>query len=365
MTSSGGLDVIVVGGGIVALATARSLAARGARVFVSSPEHPGTSSSLGAGVLAPTIEAAAGSVFSFACASREYYREFAASIHEETGIDVQLDLAGVLRLALTEREGDVLRREVSEEALWISPAEVRDLEPNLAPSYGALLHHQDGIVANDRVHAALRTSVRGTPQITWTSRAVSRVKADDEQASVWLSDGTTLTAPTVVVAAGAWSASIAGLPVPPPVVPLRGQMLAVAALGLRRAVYGAGGYLTPRQDGRILSGSTMEHADFDATTTPSELDRLEGVAATLLPSLAPMVRVDAWAGLRPMSPDGFPVIDRDPLAHSIVYATGHTRNGLLMGPLTGEVVCDLVAHEEPSVDITPFSGARFAANLET
>jgi glycine/D-amino acid oxidase-like deaminating enzyme len=107
----------------------------------------------------------------------------------------------------------------------------------------------------------------------------------------------------------------------------------------------------------------MEHAGIDPSTTRQELRRLDRLAKALLPSLAPLIRVDPWAGLRPMSPDGLPVVDRDPRAESIVSTTGHTRNGILMGPLTGEVVSSLVTGEPLIADITAFSGSRFRMNL--
>lgn len=344
------------------MASARAIAARGRRVFLSAPEHAGTSSPLAAGVLGPTIDPSTGAAFFFACASREVYADFANSVHEETGIDVQLELGGVLRVALSQSEAQSLRSCETSDCHWLESQEVLDLEPRLAPTVGALFHFRDGIVANDRVHAALRVSVRQSHQIQWTSSPVDEVQADDAQATIRLSDGSRVAAPALVVAAGAWSAAIRGLPTPPPVAPLRGQMVALTGVGLSRAVYGAGGYLTPRRDGRILSGSTLEHVGFDPRTTPHELDRLDRVATRLLPGLT-LSRCDSWAGLRPMSPDGLPVIDRDPGAASVIYATGHTRNGILMGPLTGQVISTLACHEIPAFDLSPFSLSRFSTNL--
>ena len=172
-------------------------------------------------------------------------------------------------------------------------------------------------------------------------------------------------AETVVLAAGAWSATIAGLRRAIPVEPVRGQMIAYAGSPLRRAVYGPTGYVVPRTNGRTLVGATAERAGFDSTTTPEGLARLERTAAEILPQFANVQPAEAWAGLRPMSADLHPILGFDPDEPRLLYATGHSRNGVLMTPLTGDCIASLLAGEQPPVDIRAFSIGRFPLALDT
>ena len=360
MTSSRRAEAIVIGGGIAALATARALSRRGARILLSAPELPGGATSAAGGILAPTIEAAEGAVFEFGRASRDFYPEFADVLQSETGIDVELRFDGVLRLALTSEEATRLSKSVGPNARWMDDRAVAELEPALAPCAGALIHEADGIVANEKVHAALRAAVRASPLVHWSGQRVIRV--DAAQGSAVLANGESWSAQSLVLAAGAWAAGLPGLPRQLPIVPTRGQMITIRGVGLRRAVYGGGGYMVPRRDGRILVGSTLEQVGFDHATTASAVEHFVRIATTLLARDEPPEVVEQWAGLRPMTPDGFPIIGHEPLAPRLVYACGHSKNGILMGPLTGEVVADLVLGTSPAHNLAPFQPARFVGS---
>ena len=162
----------------------------------------------------------------------------------------------------------------------------------------------------------------------------------------------------VVLAAGAWSGGLARtLGVDVAVRPVRGQILLLRGPpGLLGPTLNAGtNYLVPRPDGRILVGSTMEEAGFDATTTPDALDRLRRVAHELFPATRDMPEEMAWAGLRPGTPDRMPYIGAVPEVPGLVLATGHFRNGILLAPITAECVAAVLAGRAPPVDLSPFA----------
>ena len=136
-------------------------------------------------------------------------------------------------------------------------------------------------------------------------------------------------------------------------------MMSVASRALRHVVYGGEGYVVPRHDGRTLVGATYERVGFDAAYTEAGVAGVRRMGAAIAPSLAVAPMLNAWAGLRPGTPDALPIIGRDPAQPALVYACGHSRNGVLMAPLTGDVVADLVAGGEPRMDISSFRVDRF------
>lgn len=357
MKSSATADVVVIGGGIIGMGIARALAKRGLSVLLSAPELPGGATSAAGGVLAPTIDPAPGAAFDFGCAAREIFPSFAASLLEETGIDVGFARDGVLRLAFSESEATQLSAAAGPHVRWVSSAEMKQLEPTIAPCAGALLHELDAVVANEKVHSALRSSVRLELHIRWSSHPVARV--DISSSSVTLTDDSEWQADRLVLAAGAWSPGIPGIPMRLPVEPARGQMLTFRATGLKRPAFGAGGYVIPRGDGRMLVGSTMERVGFDPSVTQEAHDTLRQVASVLIPELAGREVLDSWSGLRPMTPDGLPIIGIHPAIPGLFLATGHSKNGILLGPLTAEVIADLVTQGSARYDISAFAPERF------
>jgi glycine oxidase len=170
----------------------------------------------------------------------------------------------------------------------------------------------------------------------------------------------TFEARAVVNAAGAWAGLLAGDVRPPPVEPVRGQIVAfeLSPPLLRHVVCSARGYLVPRADGRVLAGSTAERAGFDKSVTAGGLRRVLDIALQIVPALADVRVADAWAGLRPGTPDGLPVIGPG-AAPGLVHAGGLFRNGILMGALAGETAAALVQDRAPGFDLSPFSLERF------
>jgi glycine oxidase len=318
-------------------------------------------------MLAPGVEQAEGAAHDFARLARDRYPGYVAALRARTGVEVALDRSGVLQVALADEHADeraivradALRGSVRGDARWLDAAELSALEPSLAPAHGAVLHPDDGAVDNRALLAALVALTADHPRIARLDRAAA-LESGGGPAAVRAADGLRHEAALVVVAAGAWSPALAGLPRALPVEPVRGQILALAATPLRHVVYGHGGYLVPRGD-RTLVGSTMERVGFTVETTAAAIATLRAAGEAMCPALVGAAEVARWAGLRPVTPDGLPILGRDPEHPTLLYATGHSRNGVLLAPLTGECVAALAAGLAPPADLRPFAVERFAA----
>jgi glycine oxidase len=370
VSPAGGADVVVIGAGIVGLAAARGLAAAGARVLLVERRRVGAeASSAAAGMLAPQVEAAAGSpLLDLALRAREHLVALAPALEEETGIGVELSAEGILEVAFSEDDEKALderRRWQTARGLAVerlSAAELREAEPNLSPAARAgLFFPRDRSVDNVRLTRALAASAVARGATLLCGRPVTGLVLDAAGRLAGVRAGAeTFEARAVVNAAGAWAALLAGDPQPPPVEPVRGQIVAfeVSPPLLRHVVCSARGYLVPRADGRVLAGSTAERAGFDKSVTAGGLRSVLGTALQIAPALADVRVSDAWAGLRPGTPDGLPVIGPG-AAPGLVHAGGLFRNGILMGALVGETAALLAQGHAAGFDLSPFSLERF------
>jgi glycine oxidase len=342
-------DLIVVGGGAVGLSAALAAADRGLDVLLVADRRPGQASWAAAGMLAPSIELGSGDATAFALAARDRYPSYLAALADRSGISVPLNREGILVLG-PHRGGP---------GEYLNGPELHRLEPSLHSPDGAWFYPDDGAVDNVVLLAALDAAVAASPRIRRSvdPTRVLHVSPD----TVTCEAGT---APQLLVAAGAWAPLIEGLPRPLPIDPVRGQMLSVAAGPLRHVVYGPHGYLVPRTGNRTLAGSTMEKTGYDASTTDWALADIRAMAEVLCPVLAAAAIDRVWAGLRPVTPDFLPIIGRDPDYPSLLYACGHSRNGVLLAPLTADCIAALAVAEDPPYSIAPFSVERFAVTSE-
>ncbi|MEO5568057.1 MAG: FAD-dependent oxidoreductase, partial [Gemmatimonadaceae bacterium] len=343
---SGSPDVIVIGAGLIGLAAAAALATEGLKVLLLGEPRPGEASLAAAGLLAPSVEEVH-AARPFAIASRDRYPSYLEWIQEHTGVHVPLNRKGVLEVALSDTDAQLLhasrddagetlaygRHDVAGESgsQWLDQESLTKLEPSMRHARGALLHELDGAVDNVALHGALQRLVAYDARIWVEQTSVTAI--DSVRRGVQTSDGARFSASSVVIAAGAWTSRLLGLPRSLPIEPVRGQMMAMHVSALERPVFGAGIYLVPRPSGITLVGSTMERVGFDPTTTSEVLDMLQGAAGRLCPVVGTSALHASWAGLRPITPDMLPVIDRDPDHPWLYYATGHSRNGILMAPL--------------------------------
>jgi len=358
-SSTSTADVLVVGSGLIGLACGAAAAQRGFRVRIVGEPRVGAASLAAAGLLAPSIERADGHASDFATVARDRYPTYLEWLRERTGLEVPLNRDGIIQVALNEAGVRGLQRAKPAEAEWLGARELAELEPALSHALGGVLHPLDGSVDNVRLFEALRAAIDGLTGVTIVADTVTELRFAGRVEALGRS-GSLYTAEMAVLAAGAWSATITGLPRAIPVEPVRGQMIAYLGSPLRRAVYGPTGYVVPRASGRTLVGATTERAGFESITTPEGIAKLARTAAEILPPFANMHPCDAWAGLRPISADLQPILGADPDEPRLLYATGHSRNGVLMTPLTGDCVGALLAGEPPPVDIREFSIARFA-----
>jgi glycine oxidase len=351
-------DILVIGAGLIGLACAAAAADRGFRVQVVGRSRVGEASLAAAGMLAPSIERGEGPASEFALAARDRYPQYLAWLRERTGIDVPLNRHGIIQLAINDAGVRGLRRAMPPDALWLDKTQLVELEPALSHGLGGVFHAHDGAVDNVMLHEALRVAVSSHPRVDVTDDLITEIRFAPFVAAVGMG-GVTYFGERAVLAAGAWSTTIVGLPRSLPVEPVRGQMISYAATPLRRCVYGPTGYVVPRVSGRTLVGATMERTGFESVTTAEGVDRLRRTAAEIVPSFAGLEPATAWSGLRPVSSDLQPILGADPAEERLIYATGHSRNGVLMTPLTAECIAALLAGEPPPMDISAFSIERF------
>ena len=362
-------DVVVIGGGVIGLTIARALVLRGVRdVCLIERARLGSEASFAAaGMLLPQVEAATkDDFFTLACRSRDLYASFAAALHEETGIDVELDTTGTLYLALNSTDQEEIekgyyfqsRAGLSIELL--SDSEARALEPCISESTtGALLFPQDIQVENRRLLSALANSVTNLGVNVLTGTNVDSLIIDRNRLNGVQTSGGAITCSTAVVAAGTWSSFIKRTSFS--IEPVRGQMVCLEAKPhlTRHVIFSRRGYIVPRRDGRLLAGSTSENAGFDKSVTAGGINKILQNAHEISPMISNLPIVDTWAGLRPRAPDGLPVLGACVEIDGLFYATGHYRNGILLAPVTGELIAEAVVTGRVSPLLAAFSPNRF------
>ncbi|MCA1557059.1 MAG: glycine oxidase ThiO [Acidobacteria bacterium] len=365
-------DAVVVGGGVIGLAIARSLAhARvGSIVLVERGQLGAESSHAAGGMLAAQAECDRADAFlEFALASRAAYPEFAASLLEETGINIELERTGTLYLAFTDED----ERETLERYKWQTKAglsverltgdEARALEPCVSKmALSALRFPLDWQVENRRLVAALAAASQSMGVQLLTGTNVESLLIERERVLGVETSRGRIHSPVVIVAGGAWASAL--LIAHAPLIqlePVRGQMLCFDARPqlARHVIYSPRGYLVPRMDGRLLAGSTTEHAGFDKRVTAAGAHTILTNALEIAPALGGLPLVDAWAGLRPRAMDGLPVIGASSQTRGLLYAVGHYRNGILLAPLTGELIARQVTGGTASTLMRAFTPERF------
>jgi glycine oxidase len=361
-------DVVVVGGGGVGLGIALAAAGRGLSVLLVAEHRAGEAFPAAAGILAPpSLEmvghATTGPEHTFAVAARDRYPGYLVELAEQSGIVVALNRLGLLQVVLDETGAERRASANVPGSTWLDRQALASLEPALEHAAGARLFHDDGAVDNVALLQALEVAVARCARIRHARSSARAVRIQRRGITCDLADGTHADGDQLVLAAGAWSPLIEGLPRPLPVEPLRGQMISIAASPLRHVAYGDDGYLVPRGD-MTLVGATMEHAAFDVSTTAEGVAGLMAAAAQLCPALSGLPIAKAWAGLRPVSPDFLPIIGRDPDNPSLIYACGHSRNGVLMAPLTSDCVAALLVGETPPASLAAFGIERFELTVE-
>jgi glycine oxidase len=364
------VDVVIIGGGVIGLTVARALVQRGVRdVWLLERSGLAAEASFAAGgILAPQAEAnGRDEFFELACRSRDLYADFASALYEETGVDVELDSTGTLYVAFTDDD----LREIEKRYEWqskaglvvekLTPSQARELEPCVAETVlGALRFPRDVQVENRRLLKALVNSVNKLAVTIATDTNVESVLIESGRITGVQTSRGFIGCETVIVAAGTWSSTIEHSRTPT-IEPVRGQMICFDAKPQlnRHVIYSPRGYLVPRRDGRLLAGSTSENAGFTKQVTAGGISHILANAHEISPAISTLPIVDTWSGLRPRAADGLPVLGPCDEIDGLFYATGHYRNGILLAPVTGELIAEAVVAGRISPLLAAFSPNRF------
>jgi glycine oxidase len=367
-------DVVVVGAGLQGASVAHRLARAGKSVVVLERSVPGAeASSAAGGILSPGVEAAEPGPFYALCrASLLRYPAWVAEVEAASGMAVGLRALGTLEVALDDDHAKVLAGRAEKLLAHGLPVEVLDgdqarrLEPGLSPeARGALLFAEEASVDPRALARAVAVAAQRAGA-TFLTGQVRRIVTEREGAGPVVGvdhERGRIEAGAVVLAAGSWSLLVEGHGLPARAVrPVRGQ---IAVLDTRppllsRVVFSGNGYVVPRPDGRILCGSTMEEVGYEKAVTAAGLVHVLQVGIEIAPALARAPVLETWSNFRPASPDGEPILGPGAVP-GLFYATGHTRNGILLAPITADAIAAAILGTPAPVDLAPFSASRLAA----
>jgi glycine oxidase len=350
-------DVIIVGGGIIGLSLSIALHKRGVRVLVVERGEPGHEAShAAAGMLVECGVETPAALQPLALASARMYPEFVHELQDESGVNVDLRDDGTLLFPPPEHVHE--RPGFTTESLLPSP--LGELEPALADhKCPAIYLKERSVDPRALVAAALKAAKHREVDVS-SGTAVTEVLLSDGRVTGISTNKTSYAAPVVVNCAGAWAGHF-----PPyrfPTRPVKGQMLSVVGAPrgvLCHVVRAPEVYLVPRSDGRILIGATVEDAGYDKRTDPDTIHRLHQAAIRMIPALSQARVLEAWAGLRPGTPDGLPILGAT-ASPGYFVATGHFRDGILLAPITAHVMAQVVTGVKPEYDMTAFRPERFS-----
>jgi glycine oxidase len=369
-----GSDVVVIGGGVIGCSVALSLACEGVTVTLVEGGRIGQGASrAAAGMLSPLGESTApGPFLDLGLASLALYPAFIETVRGLSGIDPGFLPSGGMDVATSQEGMERIRaRETwarlhDPAAAVLSALELRERVPGIGDDAVGALHlpgdHQvdNRLLTPALAEAARRRGVR----ILEGSAACGVVQYRARVEGVMLANGHRIPAGQVVLCSGHRGVPLEGV-APLPVHPVRGQMAALGPVpgAPRPLLHGHGVYLVTRRNGRILVGATVESVGARAWVTPDAIASLVLRGRALLPVLQEVPVTEVWAGLRPGTPDGLPILGADPGLEGLLHAGGHYRNGILLAPVTSQVVTDLVLGRPTALDLTPFLPGRFPVTV--
>jgi glycine oxidase len=362
-------DALVVGGGIIGLTIARELRKAGLEVTVLDRDQPGRQASwASAGIISARIPRGRAPATQLNNLSVSLWPTLAEELRAETGMDVEYRQNGCLVPAFSADEADELKSEVAPfraagvHAEVIEGAALREAEPALGPAVVAGQLLPGGNVENRRAVRALELALRHAGARIVPGAQVAEILSSGGRATgVRTLEGEEYRAEVVVLAAGSWSGRIPGIDPPIPVVPNRGQIMALTnpERRLNRVVLKPDDpYLVPRVDGRVIVGATREFAGYDRTLTAGGVAWLLTSAIEMVPAFAGSAIQEMWTGFRPVSADGMPIIGPARLG-GLFYATGHGASGVGPAPGTAALLAALILGKEAPVPAEPFRPDRF------
>jgi glycine oxidase len=361
-------DVLIIGGGIIGCSIAWRLAQAGMKVTVLDRGEPGMEASwAAAGMLAPVGEQLEPLVFSDLCiASRGLYPRFAAEIEESTGQSVGYRRDGSLLVALDEKQEEDLRQIHQTQTAHgfklqpLTQAEILGRAPQLSPEIrSGLFVPEDHWVDNQRLMRGLLAACEHAGVQIQAGCAVREFHTESDRVDSAIVDGGAhYVAKTFVLAAGCWSGEVVGWQ-HSPLIPCAGQMMEFELCRDIPFVVRAGiHYLVPRPEYRILLGTTAEYRGYEKAVTAKGLQSILENTVRLVPQVGDGRFLRAWSGLRPDTPDHLPLLGYGE-AENLVFATGHFRNGILLAPVTAEIVSDLILKGATSRPLEAYRPTRF------
>ncbi|MEP6902378.1 MAG: glycine oxidase ThiO [Actinomycetota bacterium] len=368
-------DVLIIGAGVIGLAIARELYKKGVRkITILERGRVGKEASYAAaGMLAPHAETEKLDNFYYFCdESNKLYPQFAEELFTETDVDIELDKNGTLYLAFTETDVQEIRRRfewqksAGLQVEHLTAQETRQTEAFISPDVlESLFFPNDWQVENRKLIHALQKfaelnnlEIRENTEITNLLTENNKITGAETVAEKFF-------AGKVIITAGAWTSLIkTDNFAMPEIKPIRGQMIVLhtAKRLFQKVIYSPRGYLVPRFDGRILAGATVEDVGFDGNTTDSGIAVLRENALEIAPSLVNLEIAEKWAGLRPLAADGLPILGKFAESENLFIATAHYRNGILLAPLTAQILANKIAENKDSDYLKIFSPERFQPN---
>lgn len=330
-------DVLVIGGGVIGLATAIALSQKGAKVTIVERELCGRGATwAAAGMLAPEAEKLEGDLLSFGIRSRDMYPQWIANLMRLSGQDCGYWCCGMLAPVLS--EGD--RQAIAKHPQYISLEESRQRQSGLGESIlGALWLPEDGQVNNRKLAKALLGAARSLSIKILEGTTVYQIVRDSDRVTHLDTSAGKLQSDRYVLATGAWTRSL----LPLPIKPIKGQMLSVFDRDrkLQRVIYAPNCYIVPRQDGTIVIGATVEDVGFDQGNNAAGIAQLLNRAIAVYPAIANMPITETWWGFRPHAPHEIPILGSSDY-ENLILATGHYRNGILFAPITAKLIAELI-----------------------
>lgn len=365
-------DILIIGAGMIGLSIARELHKKGFRkITILEKGKIGREASFAAaGMLAVQSETdKPDDFFNFCNESNKLYPQFAEELFDETGVDIELDREGTLYLAFNERDENELRKRFE----WqkkagltvekLSAIETHKLEPFVSPDIlGSLFFPNDWQVENRKLIHALEKYAEFSGIEVRENCEVKNLLIEEGNIVGAESETEKFFAGKTVLATGAWTSLIKAESFAlPEVKPVRGQIIEfqTAKRLFQKVIYSPRGYLVPRQDGRILTGATVEDSGFDKTISDFATEFLRENALEIAPNLANLKIHDQWVGLRPFVSDGLPILGEISETENLFIATAHYRNGILLAPITAKILAEKIADDKNSEFFEKFSPQRF------
>jgi glycine oxidase len=350
-------EVLIIGGGIIGMAIALELQQQGAAVTILSQNFAAAAAHAAAGMLAPQAEGIApGPMRDLCLASRDRYADWSHQLEQLTGEPIGYLPHGILAPAydFADFPHPPDRR--------ISTSTMASIQPGLGEEVqGGWWFPEDGQVDNRQMAGVLHLALQKCGIEVCDGVGVEKIHADPNQPDRIIhvsSTGGDWQAEHYILATGAWSQDL----LPIPVVPRKGQMMAVQGRGmnppLNTVLFGSHVYMVPRQDGRIIIGATSENVGFAAGNTIDGVQQLIDQATRLFPAICQAEVIETWWGFRPATPDEWPILGGSPFVN-LTLATGHYRNGILLTPITGKLIADRVIQQKEDPLLAAFHWSRF------